>query len=103
MQRNIWDIYSTVAAQQHRSTAFATSHQAKHSAANFTVTIRVATYSRVTGNTEVVPRPKSAWRKSHQRGTERRPYVHEWSSSRLVGRPEAIHLGGDDDRQFPSL
>jgi len=46
---------------------------------------RVATYSRVTGNTEVVPRPKSAWRKSHQRGTERRPYVHEWSSSRLVG------------------
>src|SRR2546430_15855243 len=63
MQRSICGIHSTVAAQQRRSTAFATSHPAKHCAANFTVTIRVATYSRVTGNTEVGPRPQSAWRK----------------------------------------
>jgi hypothetical protein len=55
MQRSICGIHSTVAAQQRRSTAFATSHPAKHSAANFTVTIRVATYSRATGKQEVIP------------------------------------------------
>src|SRR6266852_9383759 len=49
MQRSICGIHSTVAAQQRRSTAFATSHPAKHIAANFTVTIRVAACSRATG------------------------------------------------------
>jgi len=33
-------------------------------------------------------------------GTDRRACVHEWSSSRLLAQPAAIHLGGDD-HQFP--
>jgi len=54
------------------------------------------------GQSANYPVRKSAWRKFHQIGTGNRACVHEWSSSRLVAQPEALHLGGDD-RQFPSL
>ena len=43
---------------------------------------------RLTSHSEVIPGQKSAWGKSHQIGTEKRPCGHRWADSRIVGDPE---------------